>query len=111
MQWLKLVNDDAGIQSLKAANRQTPVARGVESLAPYPSVHRAQIGERRDNGAPVPPRDRRRGDRRQGDRRQHDIPVLLDTRTAHDRRGLEDRRSDNTATDAPATRRGIDVYA
>ncbi|HHJ15461.1 MAG TPA: hypothetical protein ENJ80_02065 [Gammaproteobacteria bacterium] len=112
MQWLTLIPEDSGVQRLKADNRKPAVARAVDSVAPYPSIHPVQIGEqpgkrRRHN------ENRRQGERRRGeDRRREQIPVILDTRSNHDRRALQNRRSadiEDETTDAPLQR--INVYA
>lgn len=112
MQWLTLVPEDAGVQRLKADNRRPAGARGVEALAPYPSTHAVKIGENAANHQP-PERDRRRGERRSGvDRRCNQLPVLLDTRSRHDRRRIENRRQPTTPQDPrQAVRTRINLYA
>lgn len=110
MQWLSLVTEDAGVQRLKADNRQPVVARSLDAVSPYPAIHPARIGEGkvREPGAR---RERRDGERRQGERRQKQVPVLLDTRCGS-RRGIENRRREAAEPDdagIPAVR--INVYA
>ena len=83
MQWLNLVSEDAGVQSLKAEARRPATTRGVSAVAPYPVVHPVQIGEGSNPRRQKPVQDRRHGERRKGaDRRQQQKTVLLDTRTA-----------------------------
>lgn len=112
MQWLTLVSEDSGVQRLKADNRLPATAPDVNAVSPYPSTHAAQIGERPDtNREPV--RDRRQSDRRRGnDRRKKQLPVVLDTRSNHDRRDIENRRKTQTASnEKPAAPARINVYA
>ena len=104
MQWLTLVSEDNGVQRLKAANRRPAVARALEPVAPYPSAHPARIGEHSET-------PRRRSENRQpaerrknGDRRRKQVPVILDTRSQHDRRELQDRHGTHL-------RKRLDVYA
>ncbi|VAW78967.1 hypothetical protein MNBD_GAMMA15-995 [hydrothermal vent metagenome] len=97
MQWINLLPEDAGIQNLKADNRRPVIARDVDAISPYPSAHAVRIGKgaQRDPGKH---QDRRADDRREGnDRRKQQVPVMLDTRATHDRRGISNRRA------APAT--------
>ena len=115
MQWLTLVSEDAGVQRLKADNRQPVTARSVDAVAPYPSAHPAHIGEDRVSRQ-HPVQDRRQDERRNGgDRRKHQTAVLLDTRSQHDRRNnFEDRRRQAPTEDAQATttpRTRINLYA
>ncbi|MDT8388270.1 MAG: hypothetical protein RQ736_12200 [Thiogranum sp.] len=112
MQWLNLVPEDAGVQRLKADNRQPVVARSVDTVAPYPETHETRLA-----GTRLPERDQSRdrrgrsGDRRQGERRQKQVPVLLDTRCGN-RRGLGNRRQDAAPADAAAlVSARINVYA
>ncbi len=100
MQWLSLVNEDAGVQRLKADNRQPVVARSVDAVSPYPHIHPAQLGEGQLRER-VAGRDRRghSGERRRQDRRKQQIPVFLDTRCGN-RRGIENRRSEAALPDA-----------
>ncbi len=115
MQWLTLVSEDAGVQSLKADNRRPVKAQSVDAVAPYPSTHPLRIGEAKvDRQQPV--QDRRQGERRNGeDRRKRQITILLDTRSQHNRRSIiEDRRQTSAedaevSTTSPRTR--INLYA
>jgi hypothetical protein len=113
MQWLTLVPEDAGIQRLKADNRRPAVTRNVDALSPYPSTHAVKIGDGTANNRQTPGRDRRRSDRRSGcDRRCRQVPVLLDTRSSHDRRCIENRRQPAVSEDLqPVVRARINLYA
>ena len=112
MQWLTLVPEDSGVQRLKADNRRPAVARALEPVSPYPSVHPAHINEQ-----PETPRrhseSRQPGERREGrDRRRKQVPVILDTRSKHDRRALQGRRNTHGEEAETATpRQRIDVYS
>jgi len=112
MQWLTLLPEDSGVQRLRADNRKPTVARAVDSVAPYPSAHPVQIGER-PQGRRQQDRNRRQGERRQGeDRRREQVPVILDTRSSHDRRALQNRRADRNGEEAVAVPQPrINVYA
>jgi hypothetical protein len=112
MQWLNLVSEDAGVQSLKSEARQPAATRGVEALAAYPSVHPAYIGEG-NHARQKPTQDRRRDERRQGnDRRKEQQAVLLDTRSQHDRRKINNRRQTQSGSPETTTSRTrINLYA
>ncbi|GEM_PF-1493543 len=114
MQWITLVPEDAGLQRLKADNRRPVITRHVDAVSPYPSAHPAHIGERRQRDI-AEHRERRSGDRRMGnDRRKQQVPVLLDTRSKHDRRAIDNRRqtiSRETATGKPERRARLNLYA
>ncbi len=110
MQWLSLVSEDTGVQRLKAADRAPARTGRLEAVAQYPSAHPVQVGERRADQRP-PRVDRRRGERRDADRRTRQIPVLLDTRSQHQRRAVQDRRRSGGETATTRRGTGIDVYA
>ncbi|GMQ89520.1 MAG: hypothetical protein BMS9Abin09_1016 [Gammaproteobacteria bacterium] len=108
MQWLTLLSEDYGVQSLRADNRKPAIARAVERVSPYPSAHPARIGEH-----PETPHqhveNRHQGDRRKsGDRRRKQVPVILDTRSNRSRRALYSQNGDKAAG-TPSQR--INVYA
>jgi len=93
MQWINLVPEDAGIQNLKADNRRPVITRDVDAVSPYPSAHAPRIGKgmQRTLGKG---RERRTDERRAGaDRRKQQVPVMLDTRSKHDRRSIDNRRA------------------
>ena len=112
MQWLTLVSEDSGVQRLKAQNRLPAKTTEVGAVSPYPSTHSVQVGERQENNR-QPVKDRRQGERRGGnDRRKKQVPVILDTRSNHDRRTIENRRKNKTAgDDVPVCRTRINLYA
>ncbi len=115
MQWLTLLSEDAGVQSLKADNRRPVKAQSVDAVAPYPSTHPLRIGEGKiDRQQPV--QDRRQSERRNGeDRRKRQTTVLLDTRSQHNRRSItEDRRqtpAEDTEAATTSPRARINLYA
>ena len=113
MQWLKLVSEDGGVQRLKAGNRLPAATPGVAPVPPYPATHSARIGGHPEPGSRRPLKDRRQNERRQGgDRRKKQIPVVLDTRSKHDRRALENRREGKKCRkNKPPARSRINVYA
>ena len=112
MQWLTLVPEDSGVQRLKADNKLPATTGDVEQVAPFPRVHPARIGDRRESRSAMPTKERRSAERRQGDRRKKQIPVLLDTRSKHDRRAFENRRkTDNDQAPATAvSHRRLNLY-
>ena len=111
MQWLRLVSEDSGIQRLKTENRLPATTHGIAPVSPYPATHSASIGDGTATSLP-PTKDRRKGDRRKGgDRRSQQVPVFLDTRSKHDRRGIENRRqTEATHRQRRAARARINLY-
>lgn len=113
MQWLSLVTEDNGVQRLKADNKKPAITGNVDAVSPYPSTHATRIGDGTGGRQRQPGRERRQDERRNGgERRREQVPVLLDTRARHDRRGIENRRKsdiDETATQVPRTR--VNLYA
>lgn len=100
----KIIPDDTGIRGIQSGGKQhaitgpvlpvkasNPVQPSPESLPPHPL-----------------PADPRRVQRRQYDRRQRHDPVILDTRSKHDRRTKVTRSSDHAAGQEPTTLHGID---
>lgn len=112
MQWISLVPEDAGLQRLKSDNRRPVITRDVDAVSPYPSVHALRIGDGTQHESP-PHRERRASERRTGrDRRKQQRPVLLDTRSKHDRRAIGNRRAIETAdTEQHPQRVHLDLYA
>jgi len=113
MQWLKLVSEDGGVQRLKADNRLPATTPHVDPVPPYPATHSAPIGAHTEPVSRRPRKDRRQNERRQGsDRRKKQVPVMLDTRSKHDRRALENRRGNkNRCEDKAPARSRINIYA
>lgn len=111
MQWLTLVPEDSGVQRLKADNKLPATTRDVDQVAPFPRVHSAHIGDGQKSRLAMPTKERRSTERRQGDRRKKQVPVLLDTRSKHDRRGFENRRkTDNDQAAATPIHRRLNLY-
>lgn len=117
MQWIKLVPEDTGIQNLKADNKRPAITRNVDAVSPYPSAHAPRIGEDALREARKHQK-RRTGDRREGDdRRKQQIPVMLDTRSKHDRRAISNRRTDSSsdaeadADDQAPPSKHLNIYA
>lgn len=98
--------DDSGIQSLQQENTRGQTAREVNPLT---ATNRTQTATEQDT-APNPqatPAPVYRGvERRKGERRKQQQRIILDTRDKRDRR----RQAQDENQDAPAPRRGIDVY-
>jgi len=114
MQLFTLVSEDDGLQRLKADNRRPVIARNVDAVSPYPSAHPAHIGESRQRDI-AEHRERRASDRRLGiDRRKQQVPVLLDTRSKHNRRAIDNRRSaasGKTSAGQPPRTTRLNLYA
>lgn len=108
MTTFKIINDDIGVRGLQEGNKtpvisgpvqpvkaSNPVQKSPESLPLKP-----EIPDRRHHEPPHP-------HRRQADRRKTDSPVLLDTRSTHDRR-TKTEKTDDKNDDAITTLHGID---
>lgn len=106
MTFINLIPDDLGVQRLKSENAQPATARAVTPVEPYPSQQANQ-----PPALPVPSRrkrrEQRRAERRRKDRRQRQEPVILDTRSAQDRRAMADRREDEAEAQAQTH---LDLY-
>ncbi len=107
MSIINLRPDDLNIQGLKATNNTPAAPRAVTAVEPYPTVHPANVrGEATQPSPPVKTRDRRA----RKDRRRKDQPVLLDTRSPHDRRKqVVDPAEDSEEESLPRSG-GVDVY-
>ncbi|MFQ5642459.1 MAG: hypothetical protein ACE5FQ_02045 [Thiogranum sp.] len=111
MNWLTLVPEDSAVQRLMADNRKPAITRALDPVSPYPSTHPARIGEHPET-AHRRSANRQPGERRQGgDRRRKQVPVILDTRSKHDRRSLLGRPAARRAENTDTPRRRIDVFA
>ena len=103
---IKITPDDVGVQSLRADNTRANIAKSVAAPSGTRAIHQA-------SGPPPQQQllrsERRHGERRQAERRQADQPVLLDTRSHHERRSQHGQRR----TDKPGAYRtqpqGIDT--
>lgn len=91
MTFINLIPDDLGLQRLKSDNAQPGSARAVTPVDPYPTQQPGQAHPKPMVLRREEPEQRKR-ERRHGERRQQQLPVVLDTRTPHDRRGIGDRR-------------------
>jgi len=104
---VNITRDDAGLYSLKTANSTPVTARAVTAVPPYGE---REPGESR-SVEPVPVRERRRGERRRGERRADKAPVVLDTRSKHERRARSHgRRTEDRASTEPRAANGINIY-
>ena len=100
----KIIPDDAGIRDMQVTNKQPAITGPVLPVKPSNPVQGSP-----ESLPPQPlPVDQRRVQRRQYDRRQRDEPVILDTRSPHDRRTKVSRSSDYDEKQTPATLHGID---
>ena len=92
----KIINDDVGVRGLKEKNK-TPVISGpvmpVKASKPVQkspenlSLNRNKTNHRGHQSQHL--------QRRQADRRKTDSPVLLDTRSQHDRRTKREKTDDD----------------
>lgn len=105
----KITNDDVGIRGLQEVNK-TPVISG-----PVMPVKASNPVQKSPENLPLKPvqTDRRGHEpqslhRRQAERRKTYSPVLLDTRSQHDRRTKIGRSDDAKIDDEVSTLRGID---
>jgi hypothetical protein len=103
---VNIPRDDAATHiDTKAARKRT-----VAPAQPYPATPPVQTEQSAIETPSRAPRQLRQ--RRQGERRKQSLPVLLDTRSRHDRRNIL-RNSETGAeseTDNPGSA-GIDVYS
>jgi len=99
-----VTNDSAALHTTKTDNRT------VRETQAYPA---SQPVKAHENAAPVPRQNVKRNQRqrRKQERRQQQKPVLLDTRSGHDRRNI--RKPQTTASETNGDGQpvvGIDVY-
>jgi hypothetical protein len=99
------IADDLGNQSLKSDNRVSPTAKAVTSVAPKREIHNLSGSTHLKENPQV---QRRLNERRDHDRRKRNIPVLLDTRSSHERRKKQ-RRHNLTKRRSLITTKGIDI--
>ena len=101
---VNLPRDDAAL-----IIKDKPTDRPVQAAEPYPRVQPVTVHA---DVMQAPPRKmRKQNERRARARRQHDDPVLLDTRSSHDRRNAADQKGievedENTL----ANKTGVDFY-
>jgi len=100
---VNMPRDDAAIHTTKTATNRT-----VKETQPYPTTPAVQAHEdvaRAPQKNPQKPKQRRKRERRKAN-----APVLLDTRSGHDRRNAADPQNVDTNDDKPK-RTGIDIYS
>ena len=100
---VNMPRDDAAIHATKTATNRT-----VKETQPYPTTQAVQAHEdvaRAPRKNPQKPKQRRKRERRKAN-----APVLLDTRSGHDRRNVIDPQNADTDDDKPK-RTGIDIYS
>ena len=101
---VNMPRDDA---ATKVASKSTE--RTVNPVEPYPKSQPVTANE---DATKAPPRKPRKKDERRGkDRRRQTVPVMLDTRSQHDRRNLAaqgdvDIENENTS----AKNSGVDYF-
>jgi hypothetical protein len=101
---INIPRDDAAILV-----KSTATEREVQPIAPYPKVQPVKVHE---DATQAPARQtRKQAERRGKDRRHQDKPVLLDTRSGHDRRNAaaEEKVEIEGEENSSATT-GIDIY-
>ena len=108
MTTFKIINDDVGVRGLQEANK-SPVISG-----PVLPVKASNPVQKSPENMPLnlSQADRKNYEhhphRRQADRRKTDSPVLLDTRSQHDRRTKIEHSDDPDNDDTATTLHGID---
>lgn len=109
MTTFKITNDDVGVRGLQQGNK-TPVISG-----PVMPVKASNPVQKSPENIPVKPGQVERKHyepqhphRRHTDRRKTDTPVLLETRSSHDRRTKIERSDDTENNDDVTTLHGID---
>lgn len=99
---VNMPRDDAAIHATKKATNRT-----VKETQPYPTTQAVQAHE---DVAHAPQKNPQKNpQRRKHERRQEDVPVLLDTRSGHDRRNVAESQNADTDDDKPKST-GIDIY-
>ena len=108
MSSIPILPNDTSLQNLRIDNQAPSNAAQVSAIAASRGVTqttrpRTQRGTRNRS-------ERRHGKRRKTERRRRRLPVLLDTRSNHDRRThLSQRGADLDESGTSATVRGIDT--
>ena len=104
MTTFKITNDDTAVRGLQESNKSPVVTGPVQPVKASKPVQKSadniaiqRLNVERKNHPSAHPR------RRHADRRKTDIPVILDTRSSHDRRISSDH-----SDDAGHTLHGID---
>lgn len=104
---VNMPRDDAAIHATKTATNRT-----VKEVQPYPTAQAVQEHEDVTHAPRKnPPQSQQR---RKHERRKEDSPVLLDTRSGHDRRNIvgqqnsDQQDADNATDDKKST--GINIY-
>lgn len=109
MTGFKIANDDIGVRGLQE-NNKTPVITGpVQPVKASNPVQKSPENIPLLSGHAHPKgNESQHAHRRQLDRRKTDSPVLLDTRSQHDRRTKTDKSDDPETDDTLNTLHGID---
>ena len=97
---INMPRDDAALHSTKSSPNRT-----VNETQPYPTTQPVQ--KEKDVTSAPPKKPQANQQRRKRDRRKKDIPVLLDTRSGHDRRNAAQDDEQGKADDKTS---GIDIY-
>ena len=116
---IDIPRDDLGTLDLKLKKASFEAVKPTGAVLPYPSIGQENQIREIIREQFRPKQQRRKQERRQGDRRYHKEPVLLDTRSHHDRRLQGRRRSDehhhqdehSISTETSLIKKGIDTYA
>ena len=99
---VNMPRDDAAINATKTATNRT-----VKETQPYPTTQAVQAHEDAIRAPRKNPQKSQQ--RRKRERRKEITPVLLDTRSGHDRRNAADPQNVDTDDDKPKST-GIDIY-
>lgn len=101
---INIPRDDAATQI-----KSTPAEREVQPTAPYPKVQPVTAHE---DVTQAPPRQaRKQAEQRARDRRKQNVPVILDTRSGHDRRNAAAQKDiEIEEENASSGKTGVDIY-
>lgn len=88
-----------------------PPPYSAQGTTPQALRRSGRRGTQRENRGESRGYSREGGERRQHDRRQNHVPVMLDTRSKHERRSRVRRGEDGLPPAGYARRRGISVIA
>lgn len=99
---VNMPRDDAAIHTSKTATNRT-----VKETQPYPTTQAVQAHE--DVARAPQKKSQKAKQRRKRERRKEHAPVLLDTRSGHDRRNVIDPQNADTKDDDQKPT-GINIY-
>lgn len=108
MTTFKIINDDVGVRGLQEVNKSPVISGPVLPVKPSSPVQKSPENMPLNLSQADRKNYEHHPHRRLADRRKTDIPVLLDTRSQHDRRTKIVHSDDPDNDDTAKTLHGID---